>query len=194
MESFAAKLAALSLGSLCVMAAATAQRAGNSISIQNGIVVEAKGVEMSGAGGTGALVGGLIGYATSSGNRSSRRVRDGLLGSALGGGVASSTRGPRQGMQYRVNTGNGEIVVVSDQTEIGIGDCVTVENAGTGAANIRRASMALCEQPGEVDEAIAAELQDDAENCLAAKGEMLGAETDDALEQAVRRARILCNS
>jgi len=193
MQSLAVNIAALTLGSLCVVAAATAQRAGSSIAIQHGVVVEAKSVEMDGAGGTGALVGGLVGYATSSG-RSSRRVRDALIGSAVGGGVAAGTRGARQGMQYRVETASGEIVVVSDQTEIDIGDCVTVENAGTGAANIRRASMALCEQPGEVDQAVAAELQHDAEDCLAAKDEMLSAESDDALEQAVRRARILCNS
>ncbi|HEU4620473.1 MAG TPA: hypothetical protein VFV10_20735, partial [Gammaproteobacteria bacterium] len=161
-------------------------------SIQHGVVVETKSVELGSAAGGGALVGGLAGFATSSGRNSSRRVRDALIGSAIGGAVSSNAQGNRKGVQYTVDTGNGKVIVVSDQTQIEIGDCVAVENAGTGAANIRRASMALCEGPN-VQEAVQTELNEDAEACLMAKDKMLTAETDEALQQAIRTARILCD-
>jgi len=171
---------------------ALAQRAGQSISIQHGVVVEAQSVEIGSASNTGALVGGIAGLA--SGRSSSRRARNALIGSAVGGAVASNAQGNRQGMQYTVNTGSGQVMVVTDQSEIKIGDCVAVENAGTGSANIRRVAMALCEGPDELDETVAAELQEDAEDCVTAKDDVLAAETDEALAAAVRRARILCDS
>ncbi|HEX6998770.1 MAG TPA: hypothetical protein VF322_11535 [Gammaproteobacteria bacterium] len=171
---------------------AFAQRAGQSITIQHGTVSAAMPVDMpTDASGRGALVGGIAGYATA-GRSSSRRARNALIGSAIGGAVGSS-RGGQQGMQYTVDTGSGQVVVISDQTEIDVGDCVTVENAGTGAANIRRAPMALCEGPGEIAQDVQAEMQDDATACLAAKEDMLNAETDEALQLAVRKAKILCD-
>src|SRR5690606_18705616 len=145
MQPFVLTCAAASVVSLVLCAPAAAQRAGQSISIQHGVVVERQDVELGSAAGGGALVGGLAGFATSSGRSSSRRVRDALIGSAIGGAVSSGAQGSRQGVQYTVDTGSGQVIVVSDQTEIDIGDCVAIENAGTGAANIRRASMALCE-------------------------------------------------
>jgi len=194
MQSIALKCAVASAATLaCCCTAAIAQRAGQSISIQHGVVTERQDVELGAQAGGGALVGGLAGFATSSDRRASRRVRDALIGSAIGGAVSAGAQGSRQGVQYTVDTGNGQIVVVSDQTEIDIGDCVAVENAGTGAANIRRASMALCESSDDVGETVLAELNEDAMACLDAKNAMLEAETDDALEQAIRTARILCD-
>lgn len=170
-----------------------AQRSGQSITIQHGMVVERQNVDLNAAAGGGALIGGLAGFAASSGRRSSRRARDALIGSAIGGAVSAGAQGSRQGVQYTVDTGNGKVIVVSDQTEIQIGDCVAVENAGTGAANIRRASKALCEGSGDVQEEVQEELNDDAEECLEAKEKVLAADTDEALEQAIRTARILCD-
>lgn len=192
MESLALKCAAASAVALAFCAPATAQRAGQSISIQHGVVVEAEKVDLASAAGGGALVGGLAGFATSSGRSSSRRVRDALIGTAVGGAVAGG-RGGGQGVQYTVDTGSGRVVVVSDQTQIAVGDCVAVENAGTGAANIRRVSSALCESANDVHETVVAELNEDATECLEAKERVLAAETDEALGEAIRTARILCD-
>jgi len=194
MQSLVRKCAAAAAVSLLFCAPASAQRAGQSITIQHGVVVETQRVDLGSEAGSGALVGGLAGFATSSGRRSSRRVRDALIGTAIGGAVSSGAQGRREGVQYTVDTGTGQVVVISDQTEIDIGDCVAVENAGTGAANIRRVSTALCEGPDDVPETVVAELNEDAEDCLAAKDRVLAAETDEALEEAIRTARILCDS
>jgi len=194
MRSLVLRCAAATAVSLVWCAPATAQRSGQSISIQYGVVAERENVELSSAAGGGALVGGLAGFATSSGRSSSRRVRDALIGSAIGGAASAAGQGSRQGVQYTVDTSSGQVVVVSDQTEIDIGDCVAIENAGTGAANIRRASMALCESAGNVPEPVVAELNEDAEDCLTAKNRVLEAETDEEIDEAIRTARILCDN
>src|SRR5690606_14410751 len=93
MQSLVLKCAAASVVALAACAAALAQRAGQSISIQHGVVVETEPVELGSAAGSGALVGGLAGFATSSGRRSSRRVRDALIGSAIGGAVSGAQGG-----------------------------------------------------------------------------------------------------
>lgn len=96
-------------------------------------------------------------------------------------------------MQYTVDTGSGKVVIVSDQSQIAIGDCVAVENAGTGSANIRRASSALCESP-EVTAATEENLQEEAADCVAAKDAVLAADTDEDVAAAIRAARIACDS
>lgn len=172
---------------------AWAQRSGQNVTIQHGIVTEARSVDLEAEAGKGAAMGGLAGYAISSGRRSSTRARNAILGTAIGAAASSSGSRPR-GMQYTVNTGSGMIVVVSDQREISIGDCVSVENAGTGAANIRRASAALCESEEPVAAAVEENLQEEAADCLAAKDAVLEADTDEDVAKAIRTARIACDS
>ncbi|MCZ6831288.1 MAG: hypothetical protein O7F73_17195 [Gammaproteobacteria bacterium] len=48
-------------------------------------------------------------------------------------------------MQYVIRTGEGSVItVVTDQTEIRIGDCVVVEETSKGA-NVRRSDPTMCE-------------------------------------------------
>ena len=83
--------------------------------------------------------------------------------------------------------------MVTDQTEIRGGDCFNVEQAGSGAANVRRVSNALCEAVAgnAVDADIQNQLSAAAERCLAAKERLLEAETDTQIEAAIRRVEIL---
>jgi hypothetical protein len=172
---------------------AWAQRSGQNVSIQHGVVTEARSVELDAEAGRGAAMGGLAGYAMSSGRRSSTRARNAILGTTIGAAASSSGSRPR-GMQYTVDTASGKVVVVSDQREIDVGDCVSVENAGAGAANIRRASAALCESQEPLGAAVEEDLQDEAADCLAAKDAVLGADTDEDVAKAIRTARIACDS
>ncbi|NND56924.1 MAG: hypothetical protein HKN57_06710, partial [Xanthomonadales bacterium] len=65
------------LVALTISANADAQRSGQSMSVQTGVVVAAQAVNLQSAAGRGALVGGIAGYATSSSRRSSsRRARN----------------------------------------------------------------------------------------------------------------------
>ena len=75
-----------------------------------------------------------------------RGARNTILGATEGGAIASSAQGSRNGMRFTVETSPGtRIQVVTDQTEIRVGDYVNVEQAGSGTANVRRVSEALCE-------------------------------------------------
>ena len=174
-----------------------AQRSGQSMTVQTGIVVGAQGVNLQSAVGRAALVGGIVGYATTSSRQSSsRRARNTMIGAATGGVIARRAQGDLNGMQYTVQIGPGsQITVVTDQTEIRVGDCVRVEQAGSGTANVRRTSAALCDavRENEVDEDITAEYDRLATMCLDAKDRLMDAETDEELEVAIRRVQILCD-
>ncbi|MCD4751110.1 MAG: hypothetical protein K8R59_17190 [Thermoanaerobaculales bacterium] len=84
--------------------------------------------------------------------------------------------------------------VVSDQTEIKKGDCVTVEEVKDNA-NVRRVDPVMCEpESQEVVQELAPELQEEADECYEAKQELLTAEDDAAVERAARKVKILCNN
>jgi hypothetical protein len=176
---------------------AFAQRAGQSMSVQTGVVIAAQAVNLQSAAGRGAVMGGVAGMATTSRNRStSRRIRNTAIGAGTGALIARGAEGNLDGMQYTIETGPGsQIVVVTDQTQVRIGDCVTVEQAGSGTANVRRVSDALCEAAfaGQVDEEIEKYLQYEADMCLQAKERLMEAETDEAFEVAMRRVNFLCD-
>ena len=174
-----------------------AQRAGQSMTIQTGQVIAAQAVNLQSRAGRGVVAGGILGYATTSSHRSSsRRARNTILGAAAGGIIAGRAQGDLNGMEYTVEIASGgRITVVTDQTEIKIGDCVNVEQAGSGTANVRRVSSALCEAAASnaVDADIQQRLSESADMCLAAKERLLDAETDAQIEAAIRRVNILCD-
>ena len=84
--------------------------------------------------------------ATSSNRSTSRRLRNTAIGAGTGAMIARRSQGSLDGMQYTIETGPGsQIVVVTDQTQVRVGDCVTVEQPGSGTTNVRRVNDALCE-------------------------------------------------
>ena len=188
-------LAGLAL--LLVSGSAMAQRSGQSMSIQTGVVIAAQAVNLQSAAGRGAVVGGVAGLAATSSNRStSRRIRNTAIGAGTGALIARGAEGNLDGMQYTVELGPGnQIVVVSDQTQVRVGDCVTIEQAGSGMTNVRRVSDGLCEAAfsGGVDEDLNAYMQYEADMCRNAKERLMEAETDEAFEVAMRRVKFLCD-
>jgi outer membrane lipoprotein SlyB len=191
-------LLGIAVASLMLAACATyGQHAGQSITIQTGRVVAAQSVNLQSQAGRGVAVGGILGYvATSSRHGSSRRVRNTILGAAAGGVIAASAEGSLNGMEFTVEVGSGALVqVVTDQTEIQVGDCVNVEQAGRGTANVRRVSKALCEAVASntVDTDIQKDISKSAQRCLVAKERLLDAESDAQIEAAIRRVEILCD-
>ena len=186
------------LALLAVWSSSTeAQRAGQSMTVQTGIVVAAPAVNLQSAAGRGAAVGGIVGYATTSSRQSSsRRARNTLIGAGTGALLTRAGEGSLDGMQYTVEVGPGtRIAVVTDQTQVRVGDCVNVEQAGSGTANVRRVSNALCEAAlaGQVDEQLTADMNQEANMCLQAKERMMEAETDEAFQVAMRRVQFLCD-
>ena len=174
----------------------SAQTKGASMKIHHGRVVESRAVTIESGGNVagGALVGGTIGLIAGggSGKKGRRRVAGGAL---IGGAVAAASKKSEQAMEYTVETAAGmQIKVLTDQTEIHTGDCVVVEESG-GMANVRRVSETMCEPESQsVVEELRAELQEEAAECIAAKEELLDAETDETIDRALRKISILCDN
>ncbi|NNJ79183.1 MAG: hypothetical protein HKO85_04555 [Xanthomonadales bacterium] len=184
--------------STCILLTATsttmAQRSGQSMQIQYGVVVSSKYVQEASNAPGGALVGGAIGLYTGKGKSSGSKFRRATAGAVAGGAASSAAQGDRSARQYEIQTTSGTVMIISDQTEIKVDDCVIVENPGTTNANIRRVDSTLCD-PASAE--VVAELQDEmveeAEECAAAKRELAAADTDAAFDRAVRKVEILCN-
>ena len=180
---------------LMISSIADAQRAGQSVTVRTGTVTGMKSVDLNDGNALGgALVGGAVGAAlTRSSKGSSSRDRNAAIGAVLGGAVAASKTKP--GRIYSVTTNEGTIVqIATEQTEIAIDDCVFVEESA-GGANIRRAPATACASATQEvlkDPAVAAELQQDAAACGAAKQELVNAESDAAVDRALRKVQLLC--
>ena len=171
-----------------------AQKSGQSMQIQHGIVVSSSYVQERSDAGKAALVGGAVGYGLTRKKSSSRKAAATVAGAGLAGASKSRSEGSREARQYEVRTGSGTIVIISDQTEIQVDDCVIVENPGNTNANIRRVDNTFCD-PASAE--VVAELQDEileeAEECAMAKRELAAADTDAAFDRAMRKVEILCN-
>jgi outer membrane lipoprotein SlyB len=172
-----------------------AQKSGQSIQIQYGVVVASKYVQEKSNAGKGALVGGAIGLYAGKGKSSGTKFRRTVAGAAVGGAIASVAQGSREAREYQVKTATGFVVIISDQTEVHVDDCVIVENPGGSNANIRRVASTYCD-PASAE--VVAELQDEmleeAEECVMAKRELATADTDDAVDRALRKISILCDT
>jgi outer membrane lipoprotein SlyB len=173
---------------------AEAQKKGQSAKIQHGVVVKAERVDLKDSKTTqGALIGGTIGLVASSGKSGKTKRRNTALG-AVGGGLIGSARSTTQmGMMYTVEITGGAVKVVTDQTEIHMGDCVVVEETSQGT-NLRRVNPEVCD-PAAAE--VVAELQDEfveeAEECAMARKELAAAKTDAEFDRALMKLDILCN-
>lgn len=174
---------------------ALGQRAGQSITVRTGTVTAMRSVDLNDGNAIGgALVGGAFGAAlTRSSKGSGRRDRNAAIGAVLGGAAAASRTRP--GRVYTVTTNEGTMIqIATEQTEIRVDDCVFVEEAG-GTANIRRAPATACEpETRELlsDAAIVEEMREEASECAAAKQELIDADSDDRLDRAARKVKLLC--
>lgn len=185
----------LALVALLIALPAAAQRAGQSISIQYGIVTGAQQVDLkSGAVPGGALVGGTLGVISGSGKSSKKKARNAIIGGAAGAAIAGAAQGSSAGMLYAVAlSGGGEVQVITDQREVRPGDCVAVERAGD-TSNIRRVSMSYCEAENRAAvAAVESEAREEAVECQTAKQQLVDATTNEEADLAMRKISLLCN-
>ncbi|MDJ0958834.1 MAG: hypothetical protein QNI91_18345 [Arenicellales bacterium] len=162
--------------------------------VDYGVVTKVNQVKLGESSSTlgtaaGALLGGAWGYAIGKGSTSGKKRRGILGGTAVGGLIGNAaTKGTNKGYEYEVKLISGDSLnITTEQGQIDVGDCVTVERGES--ANIRRVSEVHCQakdtQPTE-------EHVIEATECETAKAAMLDAETTEALEAAVEKARLLC--
>ena len=188
--------AALPLIIICAAPAAFAQKSGQSATVRVGTVVSTERVNLQSDAAKTAVLGGVIGYhATSNSKSKSRKRKNAALGAAALGGATRLGEGDLAGTLYVVKMQDGsEMRVVSDQNQVVPGDCVTVEQVRDNA-NIRRADPVLCEpETRQVMGDLEPELEEEAEECYAAKQELLNAETDEQASLATRKVSVLCNT
>ena len=171
-----------------------AQKKGQSASIQYGVVVKSERVDLSDDKTTkGAKVGGTVGL-ISGGSSGYKRRRNAAIGAASGAVLGSATSTQQMGMMYTVEVAGGAVKVVTDQTEIHMGDCVVIEDTSQGT-NIRRVDPEVCDPAAaEVVNDLQDEFQEEAEECAAAKKELAAATTDADVDRALMKVDILCKN
>ena len=176
-----------------------AQNVGQSKKIQYGVVTAAKQVDLSSnAVPKGALIGGGIGLlSTRRGPSRQNRTRNVIVGTAAGAAIGAASSSGDTGILYDVKTGSSVLQVVTDQTEIRVDDCVAVEHAGE-TANLRRVSADHCTQASAADAVPAAapaagETGQANKGCIAAKQELVEAETKEEADLATMKIKTLCD-
>lgn len=175
---------------------AVAQKSGQSATVRVGKVVSTERVNLQSDAAKTAVLGGVIGYhATSNSKSKSRKRKNAAIGAAALGGATRLGEGDLTGTLYTVQMQDGsQMRVISDQNQVVPGDCVTVEQVRDNA-NIRRADPVLCEpETRQVMGDLQPELQEEAEECYAAKQELLNAASDEQASLAARKISILCNT
>ena len=158
------------------------------IAVAYGSVIGIEQIKLESRAGGGAIVGGLIGLASSGGRSSRTKAGRAAAGAAIGGLGTRAVEGSNQAYEYTVQLVSGQTVkMITDQTGMRLGDCVSVEQGARG--NIRRVSSAHCEY---ADTEPSADHVQEAGACAQAKEGILSASTEAELDLAVKRTRILC--
>lgn len=145
----------------------------------------------------GAVVGGALGLLSGSGQSGSNRALRGIGGAAVGqqvGRVASRS----QAFEYTILVdGRTTVQMVTDEAGLRVGDCVAVERGAFN--NLRLVDDSRCNPPPRAAAPSAppasTQTADDvrvADACIAAKQQLLLAESDEAFDRAERRVRLLC--
>lgn len=139
----------------------------------------------------GAIVGGLIGFATGSGQSGSNRALRTLAGGALGSAATrTAARGTETVLTVSLAEG-GTARVIMNEGNFRVGDCVSLEQGG-GGANIRRVSNEFCANNARVPAQYKAEHQREADECLQATQRLLSAQTDEEIRNAQTIRNIVC--
>lgn len=185
-----ARTSRLALSSVVVLGAAVTGGAfAQSTSVNYGRITDVRQVDLrnNSAQATGALIGGLAGVATGSGQSSSNRALRGVGGAAVGRNVGRAA-GSTTGFEYTVLVGNQTTRIVTENAGLRVGDCVSVERGSFN--NIRLAPDERCGTAANtaIEDATAS-----ANACEAAKNQVLNAATDAEFERAERRMRLVCD-
>lgn len=156
------------------------------ISVAYGTVIGVERVRLDSSARTGAVLGGLAGLAVRGGGRTTRSM---ARGAAIGGVGTRILEGSNEAIEYTVRLTSGQDVrMITDDTSIRMGDCVSVEQGRSG--NIRRVSSVHCE-PGGASEPTEAH-RVEATACDQAMQALAEATDEAAIELNIRRVRILC--
>ena len=163
------------------------------ISVQYGRIENIQQVAMAPSYGAGALIGGALGLLATATHSGASQVAATAAGAGLGALVAKETAGSAEKFTVRL-VNNSTIDIVTENQDIQLGDCVSVEQGQH--ANIRRVSSVMCTTPAS-DPAYptmnTSALQESSE-CQAAKQELLKATTTEQTDISYKKMRAFCES
>lgn len=184
-------VSAVLLGAVVVASDALAQAS----RVSYGRITAVRQVELQneGAQAAGAMVGGLAGLATGSGQSSSNRALRALGGAAVGGRVAGAA-GRTTAFEYTILVGGTNTIrIVTEKAGLRVRDCVSVETGQFN--NIRLAADERCDAAAAAAAAatVPAAAAAAADACAAATQQLLDAATDEEFDRAERRMRLLCD-
>ena len=180
--------AAILLFAACASSTAPSAR-GYEVRIRYAQVEEIERVKLPSAAPAGAVVGGFTGLILSRDKSTGRQVASGIGGAALGGLATRALEGDRLGYSYRLRFADNSVSqFITEKGYLQRGDCVSVERGEY--ANIRRVASVLCE--GGPSAAVDRSHVRDAEQCHAAKDQLLVATTEQEIEVASRKVAVIC--
>jgi outer membrane lipoprotein SlyB len=167
-------------------------RVGQRTHVQFGTVTNVEQVNLQSDVPAGALIGGTLGLMTGAGRGNA--PRNAIVGAALGAGATAAIQGNRTGIAYTVRMLDGSTIrIISDQSEIHVGDCVAIERAAD-TNNIRREHPSFCAaQNQQAVQAVQQQTDAAAQHCLAAKEELVRATTPEEVSLATAKVNLLCN-
>lgn len=146
-------------------------------------------VKLPSAAPAGAMVGGFTGLILSRNQSTGRQVASGIGGAALGGLATRALEGDRLGFSYRLRYADNSVShFITEKGYLQRGDCVSVERGQY--ANIRRVANVLCE--GGPSVSVDRTHVRDAEQCHAAKDQLLSATSEQEIEVATRKVAVIC--
>jgi outer membrane lipoprotein SlyB len=156
------------------------------VTINYGTVTAASTIKEESKHAGGALAGGLLGAVIGpSRHRGLRIAASAAAGAAI---LGSATDGTAQQYTIKLVTG-GQELISTEQDDIRVNDCVAVEQGEH--TNLRRVGSAFCD--GTHDGDPPKHQQDAAGTCDAAKDELAAADSDDDVNIAVKKVRVLCD-
>lgn len=152
-------------------------------------VVDVDRVQMPSAAPAGAMVGGFTGLVIARDRSTRSQLATGAGGAVLGALATRALEGDRTGYSYRLNFIDGSTSrFITEKGYLQTGDCVAVERGQY--ANIRRVPSSMCE--GGAKFGVDPIHLRDAEQCSAAKDQLLAAKTDDEIQLASRKVNVIC--
>lgn len=185
-------LLGVSIGALLLAGCASSSGGsarGYELRIRYAEVVDVERVKMPSAAPAGAVVGGFTGLVLSRNKSTRSQVASGVGGAALGALATRALEGERLGYSYQLRFADSSISqFITEKGYLQRGDCVSVERGEY--ANIRRVAKSLCENGPSTK--ITQSHMRDAQQCHAAKDQLLAAKTDEEIEAASRKVRIIC--
>ena len=166
------------------------------VSIEHGKVIDIERVEMKSNAAKGATYGGLIGVASQHGRHGKDIVAGAAVGAIIGALIGKATSGHKYAHAIYIQTLNGdELKVVSEQDNLRVGDCVTVESGKY--TNVRIESQVVCNPAaGEYRETADMQKHNDheASSCTQAKERLLNADDSQDLKGLAYKVEVLCEN